>query len=100
MPVNGTWALTMQSPLGERAATVVLSATGTSLTGTQSAEGISGNIFDGREDGGRLSWKFAITEPVPITLEFEGVVTADTMTGTMTAGMYGAWPFTASRIGA
>jgi len=97
MSVSGTWTLTMQSPLGERRATLVLSQSDAGLTGTQSGEGASGEIFGGTVQGDRLTWKFAITEPVPVTLEFEGQVAGDTMTGTMTAGMYGTWPFTATR---
>jgi hypothetical protein len=47
MAVDGTWNITMQTPMGERASTVTLTSAGGSLSGTQGADGNSTEIFDG-----------------------------------------------------
>ena len=39
MSADGTWNLTMQTPMGERRSTLTLSTAGGTLTGTQQAEG-------------------------------------------------------------
>ena len=97
MAVDGTWNLTMDTPMGERKATLAVKAQGGTLTGTQSADGDTGDIFEGTADGDSLAWKVSITSPMPLTLEFSGTVAGDKMSGTMSAGFYGSWPFTGSR---
>jgi hypothetical protein len=97
MAVDGTWDLTMQTPMGERRATVTLAAAGGTLTGEQSAEGRSGKIFDGTVNGNAVAWKISITEPMPLTLEFTGTVDGDAMAGSMSAGLLGSWPFAGAR---
>ncbi len=97
MPADGTWNLTMQTPLGERQASLTLATAGGTLTGTQAADGDSGAIYDGTANGDQLAWKVDIKNPLPMTLEFTGSVSGDTLSGSMSAGMYGSWPFSGSR---
>jgi hypothetical protein len=97
MAADGTWNLTMQTPMGDRKATLVVTAAGSTLQGTQSAEGNSADIFDGTVNGNAVSWKLKITEPMPMTLEFNGTVESNTMSGNMTAGAFGSWPFAGER---
>jgi len=47
MAVDGNWNITMSTPMGERSATLSLKSSGGTLTGTQAADGNSGEIFDG-----------------------------------------------------
>ncbi len=97
MAVDGTWNLTMQTPMGERRSTVTLVANGGTLMGEQAAEGNTGAIFDGTVSGDDVTWKISITDPMPLTLEFNGSVTGDAMSGRMSAGLLGSWPFSGSR---
>lgn len=94
---DGTWNLTMQTPMGDRKATLAVTSAGTALQGSQSAEGNSTDIFDGTIDGDTVNWKVNITSPMPMTLEFKGTVDGASMTGSMTAGAFGNWPFTGQR---
>ena len=97
MSVDGSWNLTMETPMGERTATLdVTSADGT-LTGTQSAEGNSADIFDGTVDGSDVAWKVSITSPMPMTLEYTGNVDGDAMSGQMQIGVFGSFPFSGTR---
>jgi len=97
MAVDGNWNLTMTTPMGERQATLSLKAAGSTLTGTQGAEGNNAEIFDGTVDGDNVSWKVSITNPMPLTLEFNGTVSGDSISGEMGIGPMGSFPFTGAR---
>ena len=57
MSADGTWNLTMQTPMGERRSTLTLSTSGGTLTGKQEAEGNTTDIADGSVNGNDVSWK-------------------------------------------
>jgi hypothetical protein len=97
MAVDGTWNLTMETPMGERASTLVVKVAGGKLEGTQSAEGQTAQIFEGRVNGNDVGWKVSITQPMPLTLDFSGTVDGDAMTGSVQLGMFGSSPFRAKR---
>jgi hypothetical protein len=97
MAVDGTWNLTMQTPMGERKATLVATSQGGTLTGKQSGDGGTTDIFDSSVSGNDVSWKISITNPMPLTLQFTGAVDGDKMSGKMSAGALGSWPFSGVR---
>lgn len=97
MAVDGSWNLTMTTPMGERNATLSLKSAGGTLTGTQGAEGNSAEIFEGTVNGDDLAWKVSITNPMPLTLAFTGKVSGNSMTGEMGIGPMGSFPFTGTR---
>ena len=97
MAVDGNWNITMSTPMGERQATLTLKNAGGTLTGTQAADGNSGEIFDGSANGDDVAWKIAITDPMPLTLAFTGKVSGDSMSGEMGIGPMGSFPFTGTR---
>ena len=94
MAVDGNWNITMTTPMGERKATLTLKNSGGTLTGTQGADGNSAEIFDGTVSGDDVAWKVSITNPMPLTLEFTGKVSGDSMSGEMGIGPMGSFPFT------
>ena len=97
MAVDGNWNLVMTTPMGERNATLSLKSAGSTLTGTQGADGNSTEIFDGTVEGDDVAWKVSITNPMPLTLEFTGKVAGNSMSGEMGIGPMGSFPFTGSR---
>jgi hypothetical protein len=97
MAVDGIWNITMSTPMGERNATLSLKNSGGTLTGTQGAEGNSAEIFDGTANGDDVAWKVSITNPMPLTLEFTGNVSGDSMSGEMGIGPMGSFPFKGTR---
>ena len=97
MAVDGDWNITMTTPMGERTASLKLKADGKTLTGTQAADGNSGEIFDGTVNGNDVAWKIAITDPMPLTLDFSGTVDGDAISGEMGIGPMGSFPFTGTR---
>jgi len=97
MTVDGTWNLTIDTPMGERKSTLVLRSAGNTLEGSQSAEGQSADIFEGTVAGNDVAWKVSITQPMPMTLEFSGTVSGDSISGSVQLGMFGTSSFVAAR---
>ncbi len=98
MAVDGTWKLTVNTPMGAQESTLVISSSGGTLTGTQSAGAGEGKAIDeGTVSGNTISWKSSITRPMPMTLEFSGVVSGDTINGEVKLGMFGTQTFTGTR---
>jgi len=94
---DGTWNLTMQTPMGERRSSLTLATAGGTLTGKQEAEGNTTDIAEGSVNGNELSWKVSITNPMPLTLTFTGTVDGDALNGSADTGMFGSFPFEGTR---
>jgi hypothetical protein len=83
MSADGNWSLVVITPLGERRGTLSVKTEGPKLKGTQMADGTSVEIFDGTVDGNAISWKVSITDPMPMTLELNGTINGDEVTGSV-----------------
>ncbi len=97
MAADGTWNLTLDTPMGERRSTLTLSTAGGTLTGSQEAEGNTTDITDGSVAGDSVSWKVAITNPMPLTLSFSGTVDGNSISGSADTGMFGSFSFQGTR---
>jgi hypothetical protein len=95
--VDGNWQLVVSTPMGERRATLSLKTEGDTLTGTQLANGKTAEIFDGTVNGNQLSWKVSISDPMPLTLQFNGTVDGAELTGSVILGNVGSSPFSGTR---
>jgi hypothetical protein len=94
MSVDGSWKITVNSPMGKQEAALDLKADGSTLTGTQSAqEGNSQPIKDGKVDGDNVSWSCSITTPFPMTLKFTGIVSGDSIKGKVKAAAFSSFDF-------
>lgn len=93
MSIDGTWALTIETPIGRQELTLEAKASGGVLTGTQSAPDGDQAIQDGSVDGDEVTWSVSITAPMPMTLAFKGTVRGDTVTGSVTLGAFGESTF-------
>ena len=98
MSVDGTWQITLKTPMGEQSSTLELASDGSSLTGTQSGNGESGPIYDASVDGNTASWKVDITKPMSLTVAFSATVDGDTISGSAKAGMLMRASFTGTRV--
>jgi hypothetical protein len=97
MSVDGSWKITVNSPMGKQESTLNLATNGSTLTGTASAQGNTTDVKDGKVDGDNVSWSSAITTPFPMTLEFTGTVSGDTIKGKVKAGSFGSFDFDGAR---
>ena len=97
MAIDGTWNLTLETPIGTQETTLVAQTSGGVLTGTQSGPDGSMPIQDGAINGDEASWSVNITSPMPMTLQFNGTVDGDAMSGSVKLGMFGEAKFTGAR---
>ncbi len=98
MAVDGKWEIVINSPLGAQKAQLDFASDGAVLTGTQQASQGSGPVENGKVDGDAVSWSGKITSPMPMTLDFTGTVSGDSMSGSVKAGSFGSFPFTGTRV--
>lgn len=87
---DGTWNLTIESPMGAQDVSIDVRTDGEALTGTLVNNGnkLASEIFDGSALGNRLRWKVRLKQ-FKITLTFDAEIEGDAMTGQATAGMFG-----------
>jgi hypothetical protein len=97
MAVDGKWEIVINSPLGAQKAQLDIASKDGALTGTQTAQQGSGPLENGKVDGNNVSWSAKITTPLPLTLDFNGTVEGDKLSGSVKAGSFGSFPFTGSR---
>ena len=97
MSVDGTWNITLQTPMGVQTSTVELLSDGSALSGTQSGTHEIGPIYDGSVDGDTATWKVDITRPMSLTATFTATVVGDTISGHAKAGIFPKSTFTGTR---
>jgi hypothetical protein len=97
MTADGNWNLVVSTPMGERHGSLSLKTEGTTVKGSQMADGNSTEIFDGTVNGNEISWKVSITDPMPMTLEFTGTVDENKIRGTVKLGEFGNSSFSGDR---
>jgi|WetSurSiteA1Bulk_404760.scaffolds.fasta_scaffold217925_1 hypothetical protein len=94
MNVDGTYRITIHTPMGDTQSTWTLKADGESLSGV-SEDAMTGHVeFTGGTVNGGV---FAFTLDLPMRLEIEGRVEGDRVSGTASA-MFGPSLFEGSRI--
>ncbi|WP_235967801.1 hypothetical protein [Streptomyces mesophilus] len=83
---EGTWDLTIATPVGRIKAEAEFVRGDGALTGTARGTGEEVPLTGLVLDGDRLTWKQAITKPLRLNLEFAVTLDGDTLTGTSRAG--------------
>jgi hypothetical protein len=98
MAIDGTWKVTVDTPMGAQESTMTLQTRGGELTGkSQSAMGTL-EIKGGKVQGNKATWTADLTQPMPMKLEFELAVDGDSMTGSVKAGDFGTSPLKGTRV--
>lgn len=97
MSVEGTWNLSISTPIGTIKAVVELRAPEGVLTGTAHGAGEEVPLRDINLTGDRLTWNQAITKPMRLNLAFDVTVEGDTLRGTSKAGRLPASRVTGER---
>ncbi len=97
MSADGTWNVTLNTPMGAQAGTLDLATEGNSLTGTLSGPQGSIELENGTADGDSLSWTVNMTQPMPITIEATATIDGDEISGEAKLGAFGTATFSGSR---
>lgn len=96
MSVNGSWEITMKTPMGTQVLQLELRSDGQTLTGTQSSMGESTEIQDGTVNGDEAAWKVDAAKPVAMKVTFAAKVDGDEISGHAKAGLFPKTPFSAA----
>jgi hypothetical protein len=94
--VDGTFDVTVKSPLGDQKSTLTVKSDGTTFTGTN-AGAMGSDEVSGEVSGNTLTWKQQITVPMPMTLDMTATVEGDAISGSVGAGAFGSFPLTGTR---
>ena len=97
MGADGTWNMTMKTPMGEQAGTLTLATEGGTLTGSMDGPQGSLELEDGTVDGDSLSWTVNMTSPMPVKIEATATVDGDTISGEAKLGAFGTGTFSGTR---
>jgi hypothetical protein len=96
MAVDGTWKVTVKTPMGDQDVTLVFQTQGNTLTGTMSNGSGTVPIESGKADGNNVSWRAHITVPISLTVDCTGTVDGDAISGTADTS-FGGSPFSGHR---
>ncbi|MFL0415140.1 hypothetical protein [uncultured Sphingomonas sp.] len=94
--VDGTYDVTVKSPLGDQKSTLTVKSDGNTFTGTNSGAMGSSDV-SGEVNGNTLTWKQQMTVPMPMTLDMSVTIDGDSVSGTVGAGAFGSFPVTGTR---
>ncbi len=98
MSVAGTYEVVTKTPMGEQKSTLTVNVDGDSFSGSNNGPMGAIAIADGKVDGNTISWSSQITSPMPMKLDCKATIDGDSISGTVTAGMFGSFPMTGSRV--
>ena len=79
--------------MGEQTATLTLKEEGGALTGEMVGATGSTQVENGSVDGDVLKWSAKVTNPMPLTLEFEGKEEGGNLAGNVKLGAFGTSTF-------
>ncbi|MCL2734264.1 MAG: hypothetical protein FWE15_30145 [Actinomycetia bacterium] len=97
MSAEGTWNLSIRTPVGKIHAVVDLHRQDGVLTGTARRDGEAVPLTGVVLDGDRLTWTQAVTKPLRLNLAFDVTIDGDTLAGTSRAGRMPASKVTGER---
>lgn len=97
MAVDGNWNLTIKTPMGDQTGLLTLNTEGGALTGQMSGNMGAVPIENGSVEGDAVKWSAKVTSPMPITLEFDGKVEGDSLSGNVKLGAFGTSTFSGAR---
>jgi hypothetical protein len=96
MSADGNWKITINTPMGAQEVTAAITTSGDTFTG-KTAGRMGDQEISGKVAGDTLTWSSDITQPMPMTLEFEAKVDGDKMTGNVKLGAFGNAPLSGVR---
>ena len=98
MAVDGTWQLTLKTPMGDRPVTVMLNSDGNDLTGTFQSEQGDQEFEGGTISGDEATWSTMFNGAMgEMKLDFVGKVDGDVIDGTVQFGAFGSGTFSGTR---
>ncbi len=98
MPIDGTYKIEIDTPMGKMEETFVFKSKGSVLTG-QAESQMGKSDINGKVNGNKFSWENDIESPMgKMHLTITGEVTGDNISGEVKAGDFGSSPFKGKRV--
>jgi hypothetical protein len=97
MSADGNWKITINTPMGAQEVNASITTSGDTFTGTTSGR-MGDQKIEGKVNGNTLTWSTNISQPMPMTLEFQATVNGDNMSGTVQLGAFGSAPLSGVRV--
>ncbi len=98
MAIDGTWNLTLKTPMGDRQVTVTLNTDGNDLSGNFGSPQGSQEFEGGTASGDEATWSTMFAGAMgEMKLDFVGKVDGDAIDGTVQFGSFGSGTFTGTR---
>ncbi|HEY9217602.1 MAG TPA: hypothetical protein VIO94_06095 [Phenylobacterium sp.] len=94
---DGNWKITINTPMGAQEVNASITTQGDTFTGSTSGR-MGEQKVEGKVNGDTLTWSTNISQPMPMTLEFEATVNGDNMSGTVQLGAFGSAPLSGVRV--
>lgn len=98
MALDGTWNVTMVTPMGERSGTLELATDGDTLSGKWTGPQGTQAFDKGSVDGASFSWTSEVSGPAgAMEIQWEGQEDGDAIAGTLQFGNFGGGDFRGTR---
>ncbi len=97
MSAEGSYNVTINSPMGKQEGVLTLVVDGDSLSGKIASSQGEQEFEGGTIDGTTLRWSVNMTRPMPMQLDFDAVVDGDNISGNVKLGMMGNASFEGTR---
>ncbi len=97
MAVDGTYDVTVKSPMGDQNSVLTVNSDGGSFSGSLTGAMGSMDIEGGTVEGETLKWKMDMTVPMPMSLDCTATVDGDAISGEVVAGAFGAMALSGTR---
>lgn len=98
MAIDGTYNITIVTPMGDRPASLTLVTDGEALSGTFSSQQGDQEWDGGTVNGNEVAWSNDFSGAMgPMQLDFAGTVDGDTLSGTVQFGTMGTGTVTGTR---
>jgi len=99
MAVDGTYEVTVDTPMGAQSMKLTLKTDGGALSGSIDSPLGAQDFSGGSVSGDDISWQMEINSPIgKMNLEYKGKVTVDDIAGEVKAGDFGTSPFKGKRV--
>lgn len=98
-PVDGRWHITFHHPAGDQDLMLEMATADGVVTGSVSnpALGVVTPIRDGAVERSRVTATTVLTEPIAMTIEWDGTISGDVIAGVVTLVGTGTFPFDGTR---
>ena len=97
MAADGTWNVTMDTPMGAQQMTITFVSNGNELSGKLGSPQGEMEFTGGTIDGDNLAWTVAIEQPMPMNIETTATIDGDNITGESKLGSFGTAKITGTR---